>query len=54
MEVLGFVFGMSGFTFALVGMSYGVIARSEVKALEEKLIEAGILASDVDSPGKRA
>ncbi len=49
MEVVGFVFGMSGFTFAIVGMSYGINALSKVNALEERLEKAGILSADANS-----
>ena len=47
-EVHGFVFGMSGFTFAIVGMSDGISALSKVKTIEAKLKEAAIRPADAD------
>ena len=49
MDVLGFVFGMSGFAFAIIGMTCGVNASSKVDKLEAKLSDAGLLAKDVES-----
>ena len=48
-EVIGFAFGMSQFTSAIVGMSHGISALCNVHTLEANLKEAGILAANAES-----
>lgn len=43
METMGFVFGMSGLSFGLIGFIYGINAMNKISALEKKLREKGIL-----------
>ena len=49
METVGFVFGMTGFWFALVAMCLVVNLRNEFKALKKNLQDSGVLKDQTKS-----
>ena len=44
MEVLGFILGMTGMSFGLVGMVSAMSAMEKVNAMEEQLASAGMVS----------
>ena len=49
METLGFVFGMTGFSFALVVLGLVVNLRNEFEALKKNLKDSGVLKDQTKS-----
>lgn len=43
---------ISGMTFGIVGMVFAMNAMNQVSALEKKLKEAGVLASDEEAASR--
>jgi len=43
METVGFIFGMSGLSFGIMGFIFGLNAMNQVSSLGKKLKEKGIL-----------
>ena len=52
MDVLGFVFGMSAMSFAIIGWSQIASLRKELDDLKKKLADSGIL-EEPGEPGTR-
>ncbi len=52
METVGFVFGMTGFCFALVAMGLVVNLRNEFEALKKNLKDSGVLKDQTTSVNK--
>ena len=51
-EVLGFVFGSSGFTFALLAWMIASSASQRVNELESRLREAGVITEQNELEGE--
>ena len=52
MDVIGFIFGISGLSFGILGFTFGIAATNDAKSalskigeLEQRLGEAGVLES---------
>lgn len=52
MENLGFIFGIMGMSMGVMGFIFGIISKTQVDKLENKLKELNVIEQDYDSSKK--
>ncbi len=49
METIGFIFGMSGMSFGIMGFIFALSALAKISKLEKQLTETGVLDKEYKS-----